>query len=177
MYGLSVLTTQAGPLLCTLILVSMPFGVSFFTKSVYFFRMSSGVLIGHQAHRDLGRSLGRDDRLRSGGGEASGHAVNFQRGTRPGAIQHRVSGLAGENLGADFGLAIVLFVEGQTLPGFQFVLRRSFDVFVEAGNQDLALRVFQLADDFDQREERIRRGAAVHAGVQIGLRALASISV
>ena len=46
MYLLSVPTTQAGPLLYTLILVSMPFGVCFFTKAGYFLRMSSGSWLG-----------------------------------------------------------------------------------------------------------------------------------
>ena len=99
----------------------------------------------------------------------AGHAVDFERRTRPGAVENRIAGLAGENLRSDFGLAIVLLVEGQTLPGFEFVLARSFHAFVEAGDQNFALRIFQLADDLDQREERIRRGAAVHAGVQIDL--------
>src|SRR6266567_3850983 len=46
MYSLSVPTTQAGPLLHTLILVSIPLGVSFFTKAVYRLRMSSGSWFG-----------------------------------------------------------------------------------------------------------------------------------
>src|ERR1035441_3854526 len=40
-YLLSVFTTHAGPLLCTLMLIWMPLGVTFFTYSVYFFRMRS----------------------------------------------------------------------------------------------------------------------------------------
>ena len=131
-----------------------------------------GILIGHQAHGDLGRGLGGNHGLGAGGDEASGHAVDFERGARPGAVEDRVAGFSGEDFGADFGLAVVLFVEGQTLPGFEFVLGRSLDAFVEAGDQDFALGVFQLADDLDQGEERIRGSASVHAGVQVGLGAV-----
>src|SRR5207245_804182 len=46
MYLLSVPTTHAGPLLQTLILVSIPLGVSFLTYFVYFLRMSSGSWLG-----------------------------------------------------------------------------------------------------------------------------------
>src|SRR5882724_2260448 len=46
MKGLSVPTTQAGPLLKTLILVSIPLGVSFFTYLVYFLRTTSGAWFG-----------------------------------------------------------------------------------------------------------------------------------
>src|SRR5215467_5368498 len=46
MKGLFVSTTQAGPLLKILILVSIPFGVSLFTYLVYFFTMASGSWFG-----------------------------------------------------------------------------------------------------------------------------------
>jgi hypothetical protein len=75
----------------------------------------------------------------TGGDEASGHAVNFERGTRPGAVEHGVAGFSGENFRADFGFAVVLFVEGQTLPGFEFGGRRGFHAFIEAGDQDFSL--------------------------------------
>src|SRR5215469_17956731 len=45
-YGLSVLTTQAGPLLCTFMLVVIPFGVTSLTYFVNFFRMSSASWLG-----------------------------------------------------------------------------------------------------------------------------------
>ncbi len=79
-----------------------------------------GILIGDQAHGNLRRGFRRDHGLGAIGDEASGHAVDFQRRTRPGAVEHRVSGLAGENFRADFGLAVVLLIEWQALPGFQF---------------------------------------------------------
>ncbi len=58
----------------------------------------------------------------------------------------------------------------QPLPGFQFVFAGSFYVLVEARDQDLALGVLQFADDFDQAKEGIGRSAAVHTGMQVGLR-------
>ena len=63
-------------------------------------------------------------------------------------------------------------LNGRPLPGFQLVVRRLLHVVVEAGNQHLAVGVLQLAENLDQPEDRVRRGATVHAGVQIGLRAL-----
>ena len=58
-------------------------------------------------------------------------------------------------------------------------LRDAFGMFDEgshgiddAGDQDLALRVFEFADDLDQREQRVGRRAAVYTGMQIGGRAL-----
>ena len=80
--------------------------------------------------------------------------------------------LAGQHIGSDFGLAIVLFVERQMLPGFQFIAGRLLNGVVEAGDQNFALLIFQLADNFHQAEDRIRSSSAVDAGVQIGLRAL-----
>ena len=98
--------------------------------------------------------------------------MHFKRGPRPGAIKHRVAGLASEHFGADFRLAIVLLIEGQPLPRLQLVRSRSLHLRVETRNQNFALRVFELADDFNQREERIGRRPAVHAGVQVSLRAV-----
>src|SRR5580700_7933842 len=56
-YLLSVPTTQAGPLLHTLILVSMPLGVCFFTKFVNLFRMSSGFWLGTRRMETLAAAL------------------------------------------------------------------------------------------------------------------------
>ena len=66
MKRLSVPTRRPRPLLCIEIVNGMPLGVFLFTKSVYFFRMSSGIHVGHQAHGNLRRSLRRDHRLCAG---------------------------------------------------------------------------------------------------------------
>src|SRR5579864_175750 len=126
------------------------------------------VLVGHESHGNLRRSLGWDYGLRSGGDEASGHAVNLKRGPRPGSVENRVARFSSENFRSDFRLAVMLFVEGEALPGFQFGSGRGFHAFVEAGYQDFAFRIFHLADDLDQGEKRVRGSATVHAGVQIG---------
>src|SRR5208283_2539792 len=99
------------------------------------------ILVGHQAHGDLGRGFSWNYGLCTGRGEAPGHAVDLERGARPRAIQDRVARFAGQGLGTDFGLAIVLFVEWQTLPGFEFVLAWRLHVFIEAGDEDFAFRV------------------------------------
>src|ERR1019366_8569578 len=65
--------------------------------------------------------------------------VHFKSGARPSMVKNRISRLAGHKLGADFGLAQVLFVERKPLPRFELVLRRGLHVLVEARNQDLTL--------------------------------------
>ncbi len=47
-----------------------------------------GILVGHEAHGDFGRGFRRNHGLGAGGNESSGHAVNFERGARPGAIKN-----------------------------------------------------------------------------------------
>src|SRR5205807_6740567 len=56
MKGLFVPTTQAGPVLKTLILVSIPLGVSFFTYFVYFFRTASGSWFGTRRMETLAKA-------------------------------------------------------------------------------------------------------------------------
>ena len=89
-------TTQAGPLLHTLIFVSIPLGVTFFTNAEIFLEDVVGILIGHEAHRDFSLGLRGNHGLGAIGDEPSGHAVNFERRTRPGAIENGISWLAGQ---------------------------------------------------------------------------------
>ena len=96
--------------------------------------------------------------------------MNFKRRSRPGSVEHGISRLAGELARTDLSFAVMLFVEGQPLPGFEFSRSRRLYVFVKAGNENPTLRIFQFADDLNQREKRIRRRTPVHAGVQISLR-------
>ena len=103
----------------------MPLGVSFFDVIRVALEDVVGILIGHQSHGNFCRGFGRNYSLGAGCGESAGHAVHFQRGPRPGAIEHRESRLAGQHLGSDFSFAIVLFVERQPLPGFEFGCGRS----------------------------------------------------
>ena len=77
MYSLSVLTTHAGPLLQTFTFVSIPFGVFFLMNANMFLEDFVGILVGHEAHRNFGFRLRRNDSLRAIGSKASRHAVNF----------------------------------------------------------------------------------------------------
>ena len=95
--------------------------------------------------------------------------MNLQRGPRPGAIKNGVARFAGKAFRSDFGFSISLFVKGKTLPGFEFVFARSLHAPVEAGDQHVTFRILQLADDFNQRKERIRRRAPIHTRMQIHL--------
>ena len=61
----------------------------------------------------------------------------------------------------------MLLVEGQRLPGFQFVRAGFLHPIVEAGNENLAVFILELGNNSGQRLERIGRGTAIHARVQI----------
>src|SRR6202167_5698777 len=63
----------------------------------------------------------------------------------------------------------MLFVERKPLPRLQFVFSWLFSALVKAGDQNLPLSILQLVDDLNQSKQRIRRGASVHARVQIRL--------
>src|SRR6516162_2777041 len=95
--------------------------------------------------------------------------MNFKRWPRPGAIKDRVSGLASQDVRANLCLAVFLFVERQTRPGFKLGLRWFLHLLVEAGDKNFAVGILQLAEDFDQSEDRVRCGSAINAGVQINL--------
>ena len=128
------------------------------------------ILLGYQAHGDLCRALRRDHSFGSRGGEAADNAVDFQRRPCPGAIEHGVSGFASQHIRSDFVLAVFLFIERQTRPGFEFSISRLLHVIVEAGDEDVTVSVLELAQNLDQPEDGVGRGSAVHAGVQINLR-------
>ena len=127
-----------------------------------------GLHAGNKAHGDFGHGLGGDDGFGAGADEAAGHAVHVERGARPGALQHAVAGLANQCGGADFGLAVVLLVEGQRAPGGQFLGAGRNDAVVDAGDEDVAVVVLHFGNHLRQSDEGIGRRAAVHAGVQIG---------
>src|SRR5207248_2538019 len=127
------------------------------------------ILVGNEAHRNFGRGFCWNDRLRTGCNKSAGHSVDFQRWAGPGPVQNRIAGLPRKDCRSYFSLAVVLRVEWQSLPGLQFVPTGGLHVFVKTRNQDFALSIFQVADDLDQSKERIRRNAAVHAGMQVRL--------
>ena len=123
---------------------------------------------GNKAHGDLGDGFGWDDGFGAGTGESAGDAVDIEGGASPGALENAEAAFADELAGADFGDAVMLFVEGQALPGGEFLGAGRDDVVVEAGNQDVAVFVFEAGDDLREGDEGIGRRAAVHAGVEIG---------
>ena len=122
-------------------------------------------------HADLGGGARGDHGFGAGSGEASGDAVDFERGPRPGAFEHRIAGLAGELRRTNFVLQEIFFIEGQVFPTALFGGRGRRDVVIHAGNLNLAVGVFHFRQQFDQAEYRVGRRAAVHAGVQIARRA------
>src|SRR5262249_4321405 len=126
-----------------------------------------GVLIGNQPHGNFGRSFRGNNGLRAGSGKAARHPVNFERGTRPGAIESGKSRFTSESVGTYFGFAEVLLIEGELFPGLQLRSTRRFHLRIEARDQYAAFRVFEFADDFDQAEKRVGGNTSVHAGVEI----------
>ena len=94
--------------------------------------------------------------------------MHVERGARPGALHDSVAGLADQRAGAHFGDAVVLFVEGQAVPGFELLGAGRNDVVVEAGDEDVAFLVLELGQHLRDGDEGIGGRAAVHAGVQIG---------
>lgn len=67
----------------------------------------------------------------------------------------------------------MLLFEWEFFPGGEFCFGGSFYVLVKAGDGDFSFGILQLADDFNQREERVGSGSAVHTGVKIGFGASA----
>ena len=130
-----------------------------------------GVLIGHQAKAHFGDRLGRDHGFRSGAGESAGDAVNFHGGPRPHTLQHRVTRFAGQLRGADFLAQKFLFVERELPPAFAFHRAGRHHVIVHTWNSDGTGGVFTLREQLHQAMNRIRRGAAIEAGMQIASRA------
>ena len=59
--------------------------------------------------------------------------------------------------------------KGRLLPRRELFRAGRNDVVVKAGDQDVAVFVFELGQNLRQSNKRIGRGAAVHAGVQVGL--------
>ena len=100
-----------------------------------------GILVRYQAHGNFGCGFGGNHCLGTGGDESAGHAVNFERGSRPGAIENRVAGFAGEDFRADFRLAVGLLVKWQALPGLEFIFAGRLHALVEAGDQHVALGI------------------------------------
>src|SRR2546425_1872964 len=128
------------------------------------------VLVRYQPHGDFGCRLCRNDGLGAGSGEAAGHAVHFHRGTCPQAVERRILSFADKRARYDLRPAEDLILERQPLPSLEFVSCWRFYVLVKTGNQNVTLRIFQLADDLNQAKKRVRCRAAVHAGVQISFR-------
>ena len=56
-------------------------------------------------------------------------------------MENRISSFASQYLGTNLSFAIFLFIEGKTLPGFQFGVGRLLHIIVEAGNQYLSLGI------------------------------------
>jgi len=126
-----------------------------------------GVLIGDQAGADFGVGLGGDDGLAAFADEAANDTVDFECGAGPGAHEDVEAGFAGEGGRSDFGEAVVLFVEGEAGPGAEFFGRGGADGVVEAGDEQVAVAGFERGEDFGDGHERVGRGAAVRAAVEI----------
>ena len=102
-----------------------------------------GVLVGDEAGADFGVGLGGDDGFAAFADEAADDAVDFEGGSGPGAHKHVVARFAGEGGGADFGAAVVFFVEGEAGPGGELFGGGRADGVVETGDEQVAVAGFE----------------------------------
>jgi len=77
--------------------------------------------------------------------KTAGDAVDFESGAGPGALENTIAGFAYQLLRSYFVETVFFFVEGEALPGGQFFRAGRDDVVVEAGDEDVAIFVLQLA--------------------------------
>src|SRR5579872_6315515 len=124
---------------------------------------------GDEAHGNFGNGLGGDNGFGSSPNKASGDAMDVEGGTCPGALKNAVATFADELARTYFGDAVLLFVEGQALPRGEFFWAGRNDVVVEAGDEDVAVGVFQTGDDLRDGGEWVGGRTAVHTRVEIGL--------
>ena len=95
--------------------------------------------------------------------------MDLERRERPQPLQHGVVLETGERPGGHFPLQELLLVERQALPRLPLRLGGLLDRLVELGHLDLAVLVLELAQDADQRLQRVGRDAAVRSRVQVAV--------
>ncbi len=128
------------------------------------------VLIGNEAHGDLGPGRGRENGLRPLALVTAPDAVHVQRRARPDGFEDRVALLRPRDVQSDRAQPGAL-VERKLADGAPLLVGELPDVFVEARNRNAVLMVVQPGDEPAQHADRILHGAAVHAGMQISVRA------
>ena len=127
-------------------------------------------LVGHEPHAHLGGRLGGNDRLGAVACKAAQNAMDLEGRERPEPLEHGGFLQADESLALHPFVEKVLLVERQLLPGRELRFGRPLYGPVEAGDVDLAVRAFQATQQPAQFLVSVRRGTAVLARVQIGLR-------
>ena len=125
----------------------------------------------NQPEADLGRSLGRNHRLRSCPNKSAGHSMHIHRGPRPGPFQHAEHRLTGQLRRPHLMLPVLLLVERQLPPGLKLRLGRLLDPVIEPRNRNMSILALQLRNHLRQRHKRIRRRSPIHPRVQIRRRA------
>ncbi len=146
----------------------MPRGQSDSTNALYWAKASAGVWSGTRRMETLATALAGMTVLAPAPMKPPGMPWTSRVGRDQVRSRTEKPGSPVSCGGADFGLAVVFFVEGQGLPGGEFGGGGGGDVVVEAGDEDAAVGVFELGDDLAEGDERVGRGAAVHAGVEVG---------
>ena len=118
------------------------------------------VLVRHQTHAHLGRRLRRDDRFRALACEPADETVCVERGAAAGALDREKILLAFERLRDGHPPHVLDIPRVILLPGRQLLGAGWAHRVVETRDGDVAVPVFQLADDARQRVDRVGRHAA-----------------
>lgn len=126
------------------------------------------VLIGDEAHRNLGVGLRSDDGLRALGIMSAPDAVDIEAGTDRGALQSGVTLLSADSVDADSGLELLL-AEGNLAEHLAVLAAELLDIVVETLDSDVAVLVDERRNHIAESLDRVVDGSAVVTGVDIHL--------
>ena len=131
----------------------------------------SAFWLGTKAASDFDAGAVGEDGFGAGALIAGGQAVDFEGGAGPFAFEGGEAGFAEEFFHAQFGGVLGIIV-GEGFPHVALVFGEREDVIIEAGDGDAAVGIVKFGEHFAEGVGGIGDGAAVHAGVEVGLGAM-----
>ena len=126
------------------------------------------ILMRHEAARQLGVSLGRQDRLRALARVAAPDAADVERRPAAVALQRRVALLAEHLVHVD-GPLVGLLVEGHAGDHRLLVGRKLLYIVIEMRQGDAPVRVGDAGDELAERIDRVGHGAAEVARMEVAV--------
>ena len=130
------------------------------------------ILVGNQAEAELGSGLAREHGLGPGAGISSVDPVNVARRPRPFSLQRREAGFAFQAGDGEIGLEFLLG-KGECSELLSFPIGQGPDAVVEPGDLNPAVGPFQAGEDRRQGIQGVGDCAAIRAGMQVAVGALA----